>query len=639
MRVVRNFLAVLSGPVTAVAGALLIVTAGPATPARAQEPVPPAVAEDRVRYTVTIDITGADDNLEESIRAASNLETLVDEPPPGAAGLVRRAAADIERFLGALYAEGHYGGLIEMTLAGTPIEAEDVIGAVEAAAARGPVPVRVRITAGPQYTFGEIAFEDADTGRPGLPLPIDTSDIGIAPGDPARGADVLAAEGVIVDEMRALGYPLASVPSREAVADHATDTLDVTFRLSPGRPAVFGPVEVRGADGVDPAFIERYADVPAGEAYSPEEVDRIREQLARLDAFQSVRIVEGDEVTPDGLIPLYIEVEERLPRFIGFGAAYSTTEGAALNAYWGHRNLFGGAERLRIEGQVSRLFDNDIEDLQYLGLVTFEKPGIWTPADNLLVEARAFRERPEAYESHGVGGTVSIRRRFSRHLTGQIGVEFEESRITDAFGTNNYTLVGLPVQLDWDSTDNRLDPTEGFRARLAVSPFFEAVGSSLDLTVARGSVSAYHAFDTEGRYIIAGRVAAGTIDGPALEFIPADRRFYAGGGGSVRGYDYQSLSPRDPATGQIIGGKSLFEASLEFRLRVTETIGIVPFIDIGGAFASATPDFGDEMRAGAELGFRYYTAIGPIRVNVATPLDPRPGDPNVAVYVGLGQAF
>lgn len=601
----------------------------------------PALAQsaiDRdISYTVTFDIEGGDEDLETGIRDASNLEALVDEGSVGAAGLVRRAVADYDRIIAVLYAGGYYGGLVTITLAGTPAETDGAIDVVEAREAN--VPVRIEVEVGPQYTFGEIAYADAATGRPGLPLPIDLSEVEIEPGEPARAEDVLAAEDVLVTAMQELGYPLAEVPRREAVADHAARTLDVTFFLQPGRPAVLGPAEVSGAQDVDAAFIARQANVPVGRQYSPEEIERIRENLTRLEAFQSVRVVLGDEITPDGHIPLLIEVRERKPRFIGFGAAYSTTEGASLNAYWGHRNLFGRAERLRIEGTVSRLLDNDVDDLQYAVTATFEKPGIITPVDDLLVEARAFREAPDAYTRTGGGGEIGIRRRFTHQLEGQITVEAEHARITDPFGTRDYTLIGLPVELSYDSTDDRLNPTEGIRARGSFSPYLEAFGSTLDLFITRGSVSAYRSLDEDDRFIIAGRVAAGTIDGPALPLIPADRRFYAGGGGSVRGYDYQSISPRN-AAGELVGGKSLFEASLELRFRVTEQIGIVPFVDVGGAFASATPDFGsNDLRVGAGVGLRYYTAIGPIRVDLATPLDPRPGDPDFAIYVGLGQAF
>jgi len=114
--------------------------------------------------------------------------------------------------------------------------------------------------------------------------------------------------------------------------------------------------------------------------------------------------------------------------------------------------------------------------------------------------------------------------------------------------------------------------------------------------------------------------------------------FFAGGGGSVRGFEFKSLSPRD-AFGRPTGGRSLVEASLEARLRVTETIGVVPFVDMGQAFAGPVPSRSDGLRVGAGLGLRYYTSLGPIRLDFAVPVDRRRGEAPYALYVGIGQSF
>lgn len=623
------------------AAAALVFVPYAATPARAQTPddqAPSAGSSAGIPYAVTIDVASGDEALRRDIENASNLRALSGDSPAGPVGLVRRAAADIQRFQAALFANGYYGALIDIRVAGVPVTEQRAIDAAAAAALRGPVPVTARIEPGRQFVFGPIVLADAATGRPPAPLAIDPSVLGIRTGEPARANLVLEAEVRLVDAMQDLGYPFAAVPQRDAIADHATGTLDLTFYLAPGRYAVMGPVAVRGASEVDADFIARQAGVVPGTPYSRAEVARIRDEMNRLDVFQSVRIVEGEEIGPDGQIPIFIDVEERKMRFVGLGAAYSSTEGGTLSGYWGHRNLFGRAETLRIEGEVSRLFSNSITDLQYIAKATFEKPGIYQHNDDLLLEARVFREVPEAYESRGVGGNIAWRRRFTDRLEGRVGAEFERSRITDAFGTRDYTLVGIPVSLTYDSTDNKLDPSEGIRATGQVEPFPEFLGSTVGMTIAKGAVSAYHAVDEAKRFIVAGRVATGTIDGPNVAIIPADRRFYAGGGGSIRGYEYQGVSPRLP-NGQIVGGKSLFEASLEMRMRVTDTIGIVPFLDMGGAFASSTPDFGSDFKFGAGLGLRYYTAIGPLRLDVAVPLEKGPYDPSLAVYVGLGQSF
>jgi len=604
------------------------------------DPEAPSRQRTGIAYSTTITVSGGDEALKKLIEDSSNLTALEADPPAGPSGLVRRAQADFLRVQKTLNAEAYYGGLIDIRVGGVSATEERAIDAAAAAAPRGPVPVTISVEAGPQFVIGSVVLADAVTGQPPAPLPIDRTTIGLEPGTPARGIAVINAESRIVEAMQNLGYPKAAVPRREAIADHSNHTLDVTFFLAPGRQADLGPVSVRGAEDVDPDFIARMAGVKPGTLYSPAEIQKIRQNVADLDTFQSVRVIEGDTIDANGQIPLIIDVDERKPRFIGAGASYSTTDGATINGYWGHRNLFGHAERLRIEGEVSRLFENSLDDLTYLAKATFEKPGFVTPADDLLLEARAFRETPDAYTSTGYGGTAVWKRRFGERLEGRIGIEAEHEEITDAFGTNTYTIVGIPVGLSYDSTDNKLDPSKGIRANVQVEPMPTFLGSSVNMTVAEGTVSAYHAFDEAKKLILAGRVTAGTIEGPSnIADIPADRRFYAGGGGSIRGYDYQGVSPRLP-NGQIVGGKSLFTASAEARIRITETIGVVPFLDMGGAFLDSTPQFSSgDFKFGAGLGLRYYTAIGPVRLDVALPLDKGPYDPDYALYVGLGQSF
>jgi translocation and assembly module TamA len=199
-------------------------------------------------------------------------------------------------------------------------------------------------------------------------------------------------------------------------------------------------------------------------------------------------------------------------------------------------------------------------------------------------------------------------------------------------------LYGIPASVTYDSTDRPLDPTKGIRATASVAAYPEFFGSTVNIVESKAQASTYYALDDEGRFVLAGRVGLGSVLGAELSQIPSTHRFYAGGGGSVRGYRYRSLSPLGP-TGEVIGGRSLFEASVETRIKVTDTIGLVPFFDMGGAFQSSYPDFREQLRYAAGLGLRYYTAVGPIRVDVATPLNPRDGDKGWALYIGIGQAF
>jgi translocation and assembly module TamA len=218
-------------------------------------------------------------------------------------------------------------------------------------------------------------------------------------------------------------------------------------------------------------------------------------------------------------------------------------------------------------------------------------------------------------------------------VDGQVG------RSQDALGTIDYRLVGVPISTSYDSTDNLLDPTIGVRFTGSITPYAGFLGSNPSIVVAKAQGSTYYSLDDEARYIVAARLAFGSISGAALQDIPANIRFFAGGGGSVRGYPYRTLGPLGPFD-LPIGGRSLLEASVEARIKFTETIGLVPFFDAGTAFAGSLPDFNERIFTSVGIGLRYYTAIGPIRVDLAVPLERIKGDqPPVALYVSLGQAF
>jgi translocation and assembly module TamA len=306
-----------------------------------------------------------------------------------------------------------------------------------------------------------------------------------------------------------------------------------------------------------------------------------------------VRITEGTALDAYGRLPYQIDVEDRLPYAVGGSAQYSTTNGPAGQVYWEDRNVFGGAEQLRLQADIfyappwyvvaPNVQDFSIHDLGGRLSASFLKPALWDTRNDLLINALGERVSSAGagffgYEAEDVDGTVALRHRFSQYFSVQAGFEAQTGTATDVLGKVDYTLVGVPVSVTYDSTDSKLDPTRGFRVTASAAGFPTFLGSSLDLVQAKARASAYYALDADQRLILAGRFGLGAMGGPALDEIPANWLFYAGGGGSVRGYAFNSLGP----TGlfdAVIGGRSLFEASAELRVRVNDTIGIVPFFD------------------------------------------------------------
>jgi translocation and assembly module TamA len=394
--------------------------------------------------------------------------------------------------------------------------------------------------------------------------------------------------------------------------------------------------------------------IEPGDPYSPAAIASARKSVLTLPAISSVRIHQADGLDASGRLPITAQVTDRKPHVVGFSARYSTLDGPALHTYWQHRNLFGGAESLRLEGDLflpphgDRSFVDSFDDFQFSDLggrfkAGFVKPALGSSRNDLLLDAMTEKDSTGGdqyggYDIKRALGSIAIRHRFDNAFSAQLGLVGETGKTTDTLGTVNYSLLGVAASVTYDSTDRLLDPTKGIRATASVAAYPSFLGSSVGIVESKAQASTYYALDDEARFVLAGRVAVGSVSGASLGEIPASHRFYAGGGGSVRGYRYHSLSPLGP-TGEVIGGRSLFEASLETRIKITDTIGLVPFLDMGGAFESSFPDFDEPLRYAAGLGLRYYTAVGPIRLDVATPLNPRDGDKSWALYIGIGQAF
>jgi translocation and assembly module TamA len=596
---------------------------------------------DALTYRVSIRVDHAESDLKSAIEEGSSLVTLEDKKAPGAAGLMQRARSDLEGFTAILYEFGYYAGEVEIRIAGLSVDDMRVFDAAEKARAKGPVPVEIMIDAGPQFHFGKVQVLDASSRRPMPDMP-DITDSGLGEGEVALSPAIATAERVIVSDLRKKSHPFAKISAKDVAANHAALRLDVTLLVDAGPLAGFGRFQVSGTEGLDPEFVQSRIDVEEGEPYSPRRLERLRKRLTSYPIIGGIRLKEAEALGSSGNLPVDVEVNERKPRYFGFGTKYSSTDGTALNAYWGHRNLFGGAETLRIDGQVSWFGGEpdavpDADPFGYALTVSFGKPGIFTVDDDLIAEASGLREVTDAYVRDAVTLTAGVRHRFDDELSVQAGADFEQAFVEDTFGKRDDFVAGIPLDVIYDTSDSLLDPTEGIRASARVEPFVFLGEAGAGPVMAKGSLAAYQAVHERDRFIIAGRIAGGSLIGTDIEDVPPSRRFYAGGGGSIRGYEYQSVSPRN-GKGDLIGGLSYFEASAELRVRITDTIGVVPFFDMGAAFEEEIPDFTD-LHYAAGLGLRYYTAIGPIRLDAAIPLNPRHDDDGYGIYVSIGQAF
>lgn len=618
--------------------AVLHAAAQPATATPAEDDPPPAdgpgtevAAERTVTYTVTLPETG-DDALDGAIGRASALEQLRERAPVDAYGLVSRAIAESGNMRDALRSEGYYAGSARITLDGVTADTPGLADQLAARTGDTPIPVAIAVEKGIQYKLAAVRLQAEPAGA----SLEDAGTSGLEEGSPARAQPILDAEGRMTTALRDAGHPFASLRRRVTV-DHDRQRMEVTFLVTPGPRAQFANPSVTGEVRTHSDLLERMVAPLEGQQFSQEKIDQTRRDLLSLGVFNTVRARAADRLDESGRLPVTYTVIERPLHAVGFGAAYETRYGPTFNAYWEHRNLFGGAERLRLEAEVNRLgASGDATNTGGKVGANLRTPWFAGRNQTLTFDIAALRERPEAYDRDAFTLGALLERNLSPKLSWGAGPQLEFSRVTQDNVTTSYQLLGMLGTLRWTDTDSPLNPSRGTRATLLVNPIY-SLGESNVFTRLRAQGSTYFDLSGDKGSILALRAAIGSIVGTSFGGVPPDKRFYSGGGGSVRGYDYQSVGPRT-ASNEPAGGLSQVEGSIELRQRVSGPWGMAAFLDVGSVTRDPTPTFSD-LKMGAGLGVRYLTAIGPLRADIGVPLNKERGDSAFGLYIGIGQAF
>ncbi len=594
---------------------------------------------DPLPFTVEVAVDGGADDLTRIVENASGLYSGQDRPASGAGGLLARAKGDYRRILAALYNNAYYGGEISILLAGREAAELTLDSPMPA-----EVPVRITVRPGPRFTFGEAMIVNPPPANPRRDTEA-SADIAerFRTGAQANAGAISAASDDAVRRWRVLSHAKARETGRSVVADHATERLDAVVTLDPGRKANYGATIVRGSRRVDPGFIAYMTDLPEGHSFDPDRVRAAEERLGRLGVFRSIRIEEAEAIAPDGSLDMTVQVEDGPPRTLGFGATLSTIDGLGLEAFWMHRNLFGHAERLRFEASVTGLgVTINGEDFDYAAGVSFLRPGVINPNVDFIASLSGRRLDLDTYREESVTAKAGLQRTFARFINGEISAYVTKARYEDFFGERRFLMVGATAKGDYDRRNDKLDPSRGYYALGELTPFYELEYGN---AAARGALEGrvYRAVDAEHRFVLAARAKVGSYAGPSDRESPPDQLFFAGGAGSIRGYAYRSIgveATNDEGETGVVGGRSMLEGSGELRVRVNERWGGVGFLDAGYVSASSTLASSDnDLRAGAGVGVRYFTGLGPLRVDVATPINPRRDDSSIALYIGIGQAF
>ena len=573
-----------------------------------------ALAEEGVSYVPHIEGV-ADEELLISMKDVSNTFSLQDKPPGTIALLRLRAEGDRSLFVQLLRGRGHYAARVE----------------VEVDSAAQPVKITFRVNPGPVYVLDSVGIRVAE-GTTLKPVPMPTpGEVGLVLGGPFQTKTLLDAEKEILHQLGKRGFPFAKIAERRVVVDHGTQSVTLTIWVDPQAKVVFGPSVITGLESVDETFVRLHIPWREGQIFNVDLLEDLRKKLLNLGLFSFVQVARGDKADEESRLPVRISLTERKHRSVGAGVSYKTDEGPGATLSWEHRNLFHKGEQLKASTTFS--------DYTLSGEGGFLKPHFLHNDQSLRLNARLAKDDPPAYTSDNLQSAAFVDRFLTPQLKLSGGMGFKVSKVEQLGVQQRYRYLLFPFQLERDTSDDLLDPSRGGRLGLYLTYFQNILGSeNPDFVKIYGRYAHYVQVLKKPSLILAGSISLGSIAGAESSTVPADERFYAGGGGSIRGYSYQSVGPL--VGNNPVGGTSLILASFEVRWKVTDRIGVVTFLDGGTASAKKFPDLSENLQWGAGVGFRYYTPIGPFRFDIGFPLNKREGiDDSYQIYVSLGQAF
>ncbi|MCB1334901.1 MAG: BamA/TamA family outer membrane protein [Roseivivax sp.] len=561
-----------------------------------------------------------DEDTRNSLRAVTLLYTLDEQDQTKGPEVLAAAQADYGRLIAALYDMGYYAPVIRILLDG-----QDAATIAPISPPARVQQAKVEVTPGPRFLFGRARIAPL---APGTELPE-----GFAEGQPAEASILRQTTDAAIDGWRAASHARAEVASQQITARHSAARLDADIGIDPGPALKFGPLVIKGESAVREERIRQIAGVRTGKPFDPVQLDAVTERLRRTGTFKSVSVTESAETVNGDQMPIEVQLVDMAPRRFGFGAEISSNEGLALTSFWLHRNLLGGAERLRIDGEIGGI-GGDSGGMDARLSFRFDRPGTLNPRSDFYAEAVIEHIDDPHLEQDSLVLETGLTYRPDKRRTFEGGIGLQTARTTDAFGTRDYTLFTLPFTATYDARNSTLNATDGWFGKAELTPFAGVVGVDSGARLYM-DLRGYRSLGDKA--VLALRGQLGGVFGPDIDDSPAEMLFYSGGSNTVRGHPYQSLGVALP-TGDVVGGLSYLGLQSELRVKTGERLSVVGFYDIGFVGEDALPDGSNgKWHSGAGLGVRYDTGIGPIRLDVAAPVTGN-GD-GVQVYIGIGQAF
>ncbi|MEJ2724656.1 MAG: POTRA domain-containing protein, partial [Deltaproteobacteria bacterium] len=450
-----------------------------------------------------------DSKLLKDMKALSDSIALKHEPPASLNLLKQRIERDRKKFLQLLKANGYYGAQVR--------------GEIDSKA--DPPRIVFRVDPGPAYVLSSADFQIlSQAGKPTVDLP-EPSDIGLVLGSPFNAASVIDAQKALLRKLSKQGYPFPKVQERKIVVDHATKLVTVSFLIDPGPPAFFGPTSFKGLESVEEAFLRHKIPWQEGDRFNADLLAVLRKRLMDLGLFATIRVVESPSIDEKGRLPITVTVIERKHRSIRAGANYKTDEGLGGKLSWEHRNLLRQGERLTLTGVAS--------EITVSAEGVFRKPDFLQNDQALRLSLRLAEDDTDAYKSRNMVSLASIDRKVAEEITIGAGFGFKTSKVTQLGQEESYSFLFLPIYLERDTSNDLLDPSRGGRLGLRLIPHCDVSGEGTDFAACYGRYRHYIQILRDPYLVLAARVTLGSIVGAETREIPADERFYAGGGGSI----------------------------------------------------------------------------------------------------------
>jgi len=630
-----------------------------------------AYAADPQPYKVDMASTG-DSTLNSTLKATSELETLRKSAPVGPFGLIGRARGDLERLKTVLESFGFYQSYVEIRIDGLPLDDPGLGEELTSRSADNDSEIKITFSIGPLYHLRKIDIDGE--------VPQDARNaLALESGAPAIAADVLAAGDRLLNALEDQGYAFAKVDTPVAYEDPGNRVLDISFHATPGALVQIGEIRIRGLKTMKEPFIRKRLLVQPGEQYGASKLEAARKDLLALGVFSSVSVRVGNKPDGEGRVPVTFNIRERQLHAVRISAAYSSDLGGSTGVSWTKRNVSGKADSLTLAADAINLGGGTAGNgIGYDVSGKYLIPDWKQRNQSLQTSVGAIRQSLDAYDQTAYTGGVLVSRKLTNLWSVSAGFNIEQERIvqhecgadqncilqqtcvlppdprdpTAPLCTDqrfSYTLLSLPltVLLNTTGKDSPLeDSNHGLRASLSVTPTFSIGHPNTQFFITQATGSLYFDLNkiglnkTPARSVLAFRALAGLAIGAGEFSLPPDQRFYAGGSGTIRGYRYQSVGPLFD-NGNPKGGTAINAGSVEYRQRIGTNFGTAVFVDAGNVSKNLNP-LGGTLLFGAGAGVRYYTPIGPIRVDIAVPIQRRSGknpDDPFEIYIGLGQAF